>query len=196
MGTGKNNSFDKNPNWNRWAILIIQNNQLVKSSIELMTGNFINKWLKWFTKENFHVLLEPISTHGKWDNKHPFHTTMRKSETEVEGAVGILTRATIRLSKLSSFWKHVPAVSNEMQQAKGRLFSIGIGEIPYLKQATFSIWESEEAMKAFAYNSPHHKEVIQKTRKENWYSEEMFTRFKIVSHGGTIDNLDPLAGKL
>lgn len=34
-------------------------------------------------------------------------------------------------------------------------------------------------MKKFAYRMPKHKAVIQKTRKQNWYSEDMFTRFTI-----------------
>jgi hypothetical protein len=59
-------------------------------------------------------------------------------------------------------------------------FSLGIGEIPFLKQATFSIWENIESMKSFAYKSADHIAVIQKTRTENWYREELFVRFRIV----------------
>ena len=39
--------------------------------------------------------------------------------------------------------------------------------------------EAKAMMKKFAYRMPKHKEVIQKTRKEKWYSEDMFTRFTI-----------------
>jgi len=31
----------------------------------------------------------------------------------------------------------------------------------------------------FAYKSKDHSDIIKKTRKRNWYSEDMFTRFII-----------------
>jgi hypothetical protein len=35
--------------------------------------------------------------------------------------------------------------------------------------------------------------VIKKTRKEDWYSEELFARFKIISGSGTLNGVDPLS---
>ena len=51
-------------------------------------------------------------------------------------------------------------------------------------------------MKSFAYQGKDHTEVIHKTRKEKWYSEDMFTRFKITGSTGTIKGINPLEGKL
>jgi heme-degrading monooxygenase HmoA len=107
-------------------------------------------------------------------------------KTEYDGMIAVLTRATIRLNKLSAFWKNVETVSSQMRTAKGFITSVGIGEVPFIKQATFSIWQSKEYMKQFAYNMQQHAEVIKKTRKENWYSEEMFVRFKIVASSGSL----------
>jgi len=98
----------------------------------------------------------------------------------VEGPIGILTRASIRFSKAKEFWNNVAAVQAQMSQAKGLLYSVGIGEMPYLRQATFSIWENIESMKSFAYQSADHVATIQKTRSENWYREEMFIRFRVI----------------
>jgi hypothetical protein len=83
-----------------------------------------------------------------------------------------------------------------MATAPGFITSFGIGEIPWIKQATFSIWESKEAMKAFAYGMREHSEVIQKTRRQKWYSEDMFTRFKIIESTGTIKGVSPLKVKM
>ena len=33
--------------------------------------------------------------------------------------------------------------------------------------------------KKFAYDSQAHSEIIKKTRKRNWYSEDLFARFMI-----------------
>ena len=51
-------------------------------------------------------------------------------------------------------------------------------------------------MKQFAYSMQEHAEVIRKTRKEDWYSEEMFVRFIIVGSRGSLHGKNPLAGKL
>ena len=107
----------------------------------------------------------------------------------------MLTRATIRMNKLKYFWQNVAPVADKMNVAKGFLFSVGVGEIPWIKQATFSVWQSREDMKAFAYGMKEHAAVIQKTRKENWYSEDMFVRFIIVNVSGTIGGKSPLERK-
>jgi hypothetical protein len=49
-----------------------------------------------------------------------------------------------------------------------------------------------EKMKAFAYGSKEHADVIRKTRKEDWYSEELFARFKVISSIGKPNGVDPL----
>jgi hypothetical protein len=84
------------------------------------------------------------------------------------------------LSRLRSFWKAVPAAAENLSQTEGLTYSVGIGEVPFIKQATFSIWETAESMKNYAYKMRAHQEVIRKTRKEAWYSEEMFLRFKVI----------------
>lgn len=116
--------------------------------------------------------------------------------TDYEERIAILTRATIRLSKIKYFWRHVAAVTKKMKRAKGFVTSVGIGEIPWIMQATFSVWENKSAMKDFAYRTPEHEAVIKKTREQRWYSEEMFVRFKITGSCGSIHGKDPLKVKL
>ena len=200
MGCGKNGTFDKHPDWQQWGILAVHNNinetkNLIESSInKSLYGSLINKWMQIFTCETWTILLEPIEGHGKWDGKEPFGSLAK--QTNYNGLIATLTRATIKLSKLKAFWQNVAAAANEMAAAKGFVTSVGIGEMPYIKQATFSIWESKDAMKAFAYQMHQHTAIIQKTRKEKWYSEDMFVRFKPLKTFGTINGNDPLAGKL
>jgi hypothetical protein len=114
--------------------------------------------------------------------------------TDHTGITAVLTRATIRLKRLKNFWQNVDAVAAQMQTAPGFIYSVGIGEVPWIKQATFSIWQSKDNMKQFAYQMQQHKDVIRKTRQEQWYSEEMFIRFKVVAAYGTLKGSDPLAG--
>lgn len=193
MGCGKNGTFDKIPDVNQWAIMLVHNGQIVENNNVSILGKFISMWIHLFAKESFTILLKPIVGHGKWDNQEPFGKLDGK--IDYQGRIATLTRATIRLSKMKFFWKHVAPVASQMNDAKGFVFSVGIGEIPWIKQATFSIWESVEDMKAFAYSMKEHSEVVKKTRTENWYSEDLFVRFSILDSFGTLHGINPLTIK-
>ena len=191
MGSGRNGTFDKRPDFNQWAVLVTgcQIPVTGNDSSTLVDGNpsaansllprFIQKWLSLFHCKNKIYILKPIEGHGLWDGKEVFGQLPKQSL--YEGKIAVLTRATIRVSRLKNFWKHVDAVAAQMSTANGFIESYGIGEVPWIKQATFSVWESKEQMKAFAYRMKEHAEVIKKTRQEKWYSEDMFVRFEVVS---------------
>ena len=114
-----------------------------------------------------------------WDNQNPFKEGIVKHN--MNDKIAIITRGKIRLRKQLDFWLNVPKASNAIKNAKGVEFYKGIGELPFSAQATFSIWKNFEAVKNFAYDSKAHSEIIKKTRKRNWYSEDMFTRFIITN---------------
>jgi hypothetical protein len=187
LGCGNNGTFDLNPDLQQWGLLAVWNDQ--KDFYEFLNSSFISKWWKKFCFERWTLLCEPISGYGKWDNKEPFKYTYDK---EYSGPIAVLTRATIRLNKLKSFWTHVDRASSNMQNTPGFIFSLGIGEAPVYRQATFSVWKNIEAVKNFAYQSPEHLKVIEKTRNENWYSEELFVRFKPIASIGTLNGKNPL----
>lgn len=196
LGCGKGGTFSKTPDWQQWGLLAVMNDESLTNITDQQTlqqkayGRFISGWWKFFGCETWTVLLQPIEAHGSWDGKEAFGPLPAKSD--YEGPIAVLTRATIRPGKRSRFWEHVEAVSNDMRKADGFRFSVGIGESPWLRQATFSIWASKQQMKQFAYKMPRHADVIQKTRKEKWYSEDMFVRFKVLNSWGTIESTTPL----
>ncbi len=186
MGCGKNGTFDKIPDLQQWSILAAH----VGSCEQNFYGNFITKWFKIFRCEVFTIYLEPKEGHGKWDGKEPFGilNTYRLENEQV----ATLTRATIRINKLKYFWNNVAPVAAKMNKAEGFLFSAGVGEFPWIKQATFSVWQSKEHMIQFAYKMKEHSEVIKRTREQKWYSEEMFVRFSIIKSEGTLRGVNPL----
>lgn len=190
MGTGKNGTFDKTPDWQQWSLLCVCNAGQEITAKQPVYGSFIRNWYLFFGCEVFTMILEPMEGHGTWDGEKVFGSLPPKSS--YTGPLAVLTRATIRINKLKYFWKNVAPVAAKMNTASGFLFSAGIGELPWIKQATFSVWQSREDMMAFAYGMKEHKEVIQKTRKERWYSEDMFTRFRLSGHWGTLKGVDPL----
>ena len=187
LGSGSNGTFDLQPDWQQWGLLAVWDNR--EAFDGFYNKSFINSWWKTLAAEKWTILCEPLQSHGKWDGHEPFGKPNTKVIT---GPVAVLTRATIRFSKLKGFWANVDSVANIMADAPGFITSLGIGEAPVYRQATFSIWKSIEDVKAFAYTSKEHAEVIKKTRNENWYSEELFARFKIVDSLGTINGKNPL----
>lgn len=136
--------------------------------------------------------LETMQAHGAWDGRQPFEGT---ASLQAGQPIAVITRARIRFRRLWRFWTFVPPVSAAISRhQEGLLLAIGIGELPLIQQATFSIWRSPEAMKQYAYQSRLHREVIQKTRELGWYSEELFARFRPVGFEGNGEN--PLQGLL
>ena len=205
MGSGKNGSFDKTPDLRQWALICAFNSfdlDYMNSMSDDFTnekmlnhlyGGFINNWWKFWRCEIWTIVLQPIEGHGLWDGKEVFGNLPKNSE--YEGILAVLTRATIRFKKMKSFWLNVAPVANKMNDSLGLIGSFGIGEVPFKKQATFSMWESKTDMRNFAYKMQEHAAVIQKTKKEDWYSEEMFVRFIPIASFGTLKGIDPLKRK-
>lgn len=174
MGTGKNGTFDIRPDLSQWVYFFTWENE--SEFEDFRNKSKIFRYIKYFSKTEFSILLVPIQSHGLWDKKDPF--SVKTSEKPI-GNIAILTRASINFWKAKDFWKNVPKVAKNLNQTPGLIYSIGFGEIPFFKQATLSIWKDLESMKSFAYKGAHHKDVITKTKSENWYSEELFARFTV-----------------
>jgi hypothetical protein len=189
MGSGRNGTFDKRPDWQQWAILQVQQSEKQWDGegpipLNKLHGRFIKVYWRLFCCHTITYLLQPIEGHGLWSGEQPFGELPRKSD--YEGEIAVLTRATIRRKQLNRFWSHVDVVAKQMAGADGFITSYGIGEVPYIRQATFSIWKSKEAMRQFAYKLPQHAEVVKKTYAEKWYSEELFVRFKVLQTIGSL----------
>jgi len=189
LGSGHNGTFDLQPDWQQWGLLAVWEDR--DDFDRFYTHSFVAWWWRILAKETWTILGQPLQSHGKWDSKEPFGNPNIQTYA---GPVAVLTRATIRINKLKNFWSNVDEVANLMTSAKGFITSFGIGEAPVYRQATFSIWKSLDDVKAFAYQSREHTEVIKKTRTENWYREELFARFRPIESFGTIKGKDPLSG--
>ena len=96
----------------------------------------------------------------------------------------VLTRATVRWSKLKSFWREAPSISNRIGTDKNVMFKIGLGEVPIRQQLTFSIWKNLTHMQKFAHQSGSHKDAILKVRDGDWFSEELYARFNVIEVKG------------
>ena len=95
--------------------------------------------------------------------------------------VVVITRATIHLNKLIPFWRSVPIANKAIKEAKGVIYYKGIGEWPFIQQATISIWKDSESVNDFAYRDKRHSNIIKKTKQKEWYKEDLFARFYLMS---------------
>lgn len=178
MGSGRGNGFSIKPNFGIYAFLGVWNT--LTEAQDFLKGSLFGK-LKAGSTQNWTCIMKAFQAHGQWDGKEPFDIN---TSYDGQGRIGVITRATIKTKYLYKFWKDVPAVSKSIENKSGRIFSIGIGELPLILQSTFSIWESKKHMEDFAYKSKYHRDVVQKTRKLGWYSEELFARFVILESIG------------
>lgn len=185
LGSGGGNGFSLKPNFGTYGLLCVWDTEA--QARDFFSNNSF--FLRYRDKSSklLTIYLQTIQSHGSWSGKQPFVNVV---QGEVEGGIAVITRATIKFRYLCRFWREVPSVSASIDEAVGRVMSIGIGEWPIIQQATFSIWENSEQMMAYAYRSKLHNEVIKKTRELGWYSEELFARFRILKTEGAWKEVD------
>ncbi|HSF52815.1 MAG TPA: hypothetical protein VLA71_03635 [Algoriphagus sp.] len=186
MGSGGKNGFSKMLNVNVYALLAVWESEQAAASYFEKSSHFLQFQSR--ATEFWTVYMNTCKVHGKWSGLNPFQTL----QPYQSGPIAVITRARIKLRFLRKFWSYVPSVSKNMDDRDGSIFSIGIGEYPWLMQATFSLWEDEESMRNYAYRSKVHSEVIQKTRELGWYSEELFANFAPYKTVGSWEGENPL----
>ncbi|XOV94260.1 MAG: DUF3291 domain-containing protein [Bacteroidota bacterium] len=174
VGSGKGLGFNPFPDWSVYGLLQVWNSD--KAARQFFGSSPLIKNYNKKTSERATLFMRNISAHGQWSGQTPFKTSTLLDPANPYRA--IITRATIKASKLWRFWSYVPTSQKPIKNAEGLIYTKGIGEIPIKQMATFSVWESEDDMKKFAYQSKEHQKAIRMTRELNWYAEELFARFQ------------------
>ena len=135
------------------------------------------------------LVLSPIKSHGLWSGQNPFSNNAINSEQKSSNYKAVvITRATLHWNRLFSFWKSVPIASKAIKEAEGVIYYKGIGEWPFIQQATVSIWKDFESVNDFAYRDKRHSNIIKKTKQKEWYKEDLFARFYLISEKTKILN--------
>ena len=113
------------------------------------------------------------SSKGSWSGRTIDITTTAPTT----GPIAALTRASIRPMKARRFWRHAPPAQDSLEKSKGCLLAVGLGEAPIFRQATFSVWESLDAMNAYTRTGAH-LDAIKAALSGGHFSESMFVRFQ------------------
>ena len=176
LGTGSGKGFSLYPDFSTYAILCVWEKESYATAFIEKSGHskLISK--KAFSREDF--FLKTIKSHGLWDGINPFHVS--EGDINKKNKIGIITRATLNKNRLFEFWKSVPQASLAMQNAQGVEWFKGIGEWPFIQQATFSVWDNLDSVKECAYGKGAHSKIVTKTKKRKWYKEDLFARFEVL----------------
>ncbi len=186
-GSGVGEGFTPVPNTAVWAILATWPDEATARS-RIETASVFKRWRRR-SDENWTVYLNASSSRGEWSGVSPFEP----DSGPTEGPIAALTRATIRPSILAKFWGRVPDISTVIGEDPNVLFKIGIGEVPWLHQVTFSIWPDTTTMANFARVDGPHARAIKAVRDGNWFREELYARFRVLGDSGTWGGVSPLA---
>lgn len=182
LGTGRGETFTlRDSDWGHWAILACWVDEAAAEAFEVSRP--VRAWDAGAT-ERLRLVLRPLASRGAWSRRQPFGDPAAHP-FPWSGPVASLTRARVRRRLAKRFWAAVPAVNAELGAAEGLRLAFGIGDAPAALLGTFSVWDSADAVRAFAYASPHHRHAVRASRSEHWHAEELFARFAVLASEGT-----------
>ena len=180
LGSGKGKGFNPFPDWSVYCLLQVWESEEAAHTF-FNSSDLIQQYSER-TDELFTLYMKNISAGGTWVGKNPFE---KAADLDSTLPIAVITRATIKWNWLIRFWKYVPTSQEPLDENEGLIYTKGIGEIPIVQMATFSLWKNFESVKQFAYNSKQHQEAVRRTRKNEWYREELFARFQPYKSVGT-----------
>lgn len=189
LGTGDGERLTFSADLRRWALLAFWRSEADLDAF-LTTSEISRRW-DALADERYDLRLATVRARGDWGRAH--FAVDHAAPLARDEPVAILTRAAIRPTKLARFWQAIPQPAADIATHPDNLATVGIGDVPVARQATFSLWNSLAGAQDYAYRRAAHRDVITRTRAEDWYSSELFARFRPLSASGTWDGRDPLA---
>lgn len=185
FGTGTGEGFTPVPNTGVYAIIATWPSRAAAEAAVKRSAVFAR--YRAHADEVYTLYLSATSSRGAWDGGAPFEVAAQRP-----GPVAVLTRATLKKRAVLPFWSQVPDIEDLVRDQEALLFKIGMGEVPWLQQVTFSVWSDSEAMCAFARGDGAHLAAIRRVREGGWFDEELYARFSVIGVEGTWAGCTPV----
>ena len=135
--------------------------------------------------------LRPVRRFGQWPGIPDEVTTRR--ETSYTGPSVVLTLGRVRLRRVRQFLRTSAAAAAEVGSAPGGVWATGFAKPPFV--ATCSLWESTDALAAYAYGGRDrpHPQAIAADRADPFHHRSAFVRFEPLATSGSLEGRNPLA---
>ena len=178
MGSGDGGGFGLKPSSSRQALFCLFTDE---TSADAFLKSSTARAYEQRSQEFCSAKLRAYSCKGAWSGQ-TIAVTADAPDSGC-GPIATLTRASIRPMSALRFWRMQPASEVSLNAASGCLLATGVGEAPFFRQATFSLWASTAAMDAYARTGAH-LAAIRAAHDGAFFSESMFARFIPLSLAG------------
>ena len=178
MGSGDGGGFGLKPSNSRQALFCLFTDE---GSADVFLKSPIAQAYEQRSQEFCSAKLRAYSCRGTWSGQSIAVTA--DTPESASGPIATLTRASIRPMSALRFWRMQPASEVSLNAASGCLLATGVGEAPFFRQATFSLWVNSAAMDTYARTGAH-LAAIRAAHDGAFFSESMFARFVPLSLAG------------
>ena len=139
----------------------------------------------------WHVRLDPLRAFGTWPGLPEDIPAAR--QVEQGGPAAVLTLGRLRMTRTISFLRTSAKAEADLLVAPGLTWATAMARPPFV--ATCSLWESSEALSAYAYGDADggHPAAITAHRSKPFHHESVFVRFRPYASSGHLDGKNPLA---
>jgi hypothetical protein len=134
--------------------------------------------------------LEPLRVHGAWPGLDPNLPTARK--VEYTGPAIVFTLGRLRVTQGVRFLRASARAEEAVLRAPGCSWATGLGRPPFV--ATCSLWDSYDAIAAYAFNEHNggHPAAIAEGRRKPFHKQEAFIRFRPYGMRGSLTGTNPI----
>lgn len=139
----------------------------------------------------WHVRLEPLRASGSWSALPDL--LERELPVDDDAPVAVLTLGRLKLDRAAPFLRTSARAESQAVADPALLASTALARPPLV--ATFSLWRTAVAMRAYAYGQSGgaHLIAIRAQRARPFHHESLFARFRPYATQGMWDGRDPLA---